>query len=69
MKSLTPQQLTDILEDRGWYLFRQKGSHRMYRNLSDMSKITVIPYHRRTLPLGTQRAIMRDAGLTPDDLA
>ena len=68
MKTLTPQQMIDILEDRGWYLYRQKGSHRMYRSLEDMSRTTIVPFHRHDLPPGTQRAIMRDAGLTNEDL-
>ena len=69
MKTLTPQQMIDLIEDRGWYLYRQRGSHRVYRSLSDMSKMTVIPYHKHDLAPGTQRAIMRDVGLSPADLA
>ena len=69
MKHLTPQQMIRIIEDRGWYMYRQRGSHRLYRSLLDMSKTTIIPFHRGDLAAGTQRAIMRDVGLTDADLS
>ena len=38
-------------------------------NWNDPLKHTVVPFHKgKTLPPGTQRAIMRDAGITPEEL-
>ena len=69
MKQLTAQQMIDLLVARGWYEDRQKGSHRVFRNWNDPFKRTVVPFHKgRGLPPGTQRAIMRDAGITPGEL-
>jgi predicted RNA binding protein YcfA (HicA-like mRNA interferase family) len=32
-------------------------------------KFTIVPFHKgKTLPPGTQRAIMRDAGILPSEL-
>ncbi len=69
MKQLTAQQLIALLEERGWYEVRQKGSHKFFKHGDDPFKHTVVPFHKgKGLPPGTQRAIMRDAGITPDEL-
>jgi predicted RNA binding protein YcfA (HicA-like mRNA interferase family) len=43
-----------------------EGSHRKVR-LGE--RRTVMPMHKRDLPIGTWRAILKQLGLTPDDLA
>ena len=68
MKHVTPQRMIAIIEERGWYMYRSRGSHRLYRSLDDMSRTTIILFHRGDLAPGTQRAIMRDVGLTDADL-
>ena len=69
MKQLTAQQMIALLEERGWYEVRQSGSHKILKNCYDPFKHTVVPIHKgKGLPPGTQRAIMRDAGITPDEL-
>ena len=69
MKSLTARQMIAMLEERGWYEARQSGSHKIFRNWDDPFKHTVVPFHKgKSLPPGTQRSIMRDAGITPDEL-
>ena len=70
MKTLNAQGMIDLLEARGWYFVRQRGSsHRIYRNNNTPGVLIVVPYHKgKDLPPGTQRAIMRDAGMTPADL-
>jgi predicted RNA binding protein YcfA (HicA-like mRNA interferase family) len=56
------------LERKGWQLLRIKGSHHHYGR-SDRVEIVSVPVHgNKTLPPGTQAAIMRTAGLTDDDL-
>jgi len=68
VKPLTAQQIIALLEERGWYEDRQKGSHKIFKNWNDPLKHTVVPFHKgKTLPPGTQRAIMRDAEITPDE--
>ena len=70
MKTLTAQGMIDHLEARGWYFVRQRGSsHRIYKNNNCPGVLITVPYHKgKDLPPGTQRAIMRDVGMTPADL-
>jgi predicted RNA binding protein YcfA (HicA-like mRNA interferase family) len=57
-----------ILEGKGWVLVRIRGSHHAYQ-FAERSQTIIVPVHgNRDLKIGTQRAIMRDAGLTDDDL-
>lgn len=48
-------------------LDRIKGSHHIYRR-SGRSPVSVPVHGNKNLKPGTQRAIMRAAGLTDDDL-
>jgi len=57
-----------VLENRGWSLARINGSHHIYRH-AVAERLIVVPVHsNQDLKPGTQRGIMRDAGLTADDL-
>lgn len=59
-----------LLERKGYHVVRTRGSHvRLYPSdqLPHAKKVTV-PLHK-TLKTGTLRAIMRDSGLTIDDLS
>jgi predicted RNA binding protein YcfA (HicA-like mRNA interferase family) len=53
------------LERAGFAVIRTKGSHHFLRHLTDTSRQTVVPVHRRDLPAGTLRAILRQAWITP----
>jgi predicted RNA binding protein YcfA (HicA-like mRNA interferase family) len=53
------------LQRAGFDVIRSKGSHHFLRHRADPSRQTVVPAQRRDLPLGTLRAILRQAGLTP----
>lgn len=53
------------LEQAGFEVVRTKGSHHFLRHRTDSSRQTVVPVHRRDLPPGTLRAILRQAGLSP----
>ncbi|WP_439629080.1 type II toxin-antitoxin system HicA family toxin [Gemmata sp.] len=68
MRTVSGRRMCRILEGRGWVLVRINGSHHIYRNPST-GRLTTVPVHGNTdLKPGTQRSIMRDAGLTDDDL-
>ncbi|MBQ3343185.1 MAG: type II toxin-antitoxin system HicA family toxin [Kiritimatiellae bacterium] len=68
MKPLTAQQMAFMLNARGWLIVRQHGSHMVFKKNGE-PKIVVVPDHgKRALSTGTQRRIMRDAGITPDEL-
>ncbi|MEC4983536.1 MAG: type II toxin-antitoxin system HicA family toxin [Oscillatoria sp. PMC 1068.18] len=68
MKSISGKNLCKIVERFGWQLKRVKGSHHIYTQ-ENSSTILVIPVHgNRDLPIGTLKSILKDAGLTEDDL-
>jgi predicted RNA binding protein YcfA (HicA-like mRNA interferase family) len=55
------------LERHGWTLARIRGSH--HRHEKPGYSPVVVPVHgNQTLKAGTQREIMKSAGLTDDDL-
>jgi len=56
-----------VLNVRAWRLVRINGSHHIWKS-EDGSSTVVVPFHRGDLAPGTQRTIMRVAGLTDEDL-
>jgi predicted RNA binding protein YcfA (HicA-like mRNA interferase family) len=68
VKTISGKQMCRILERRGWTLARINGSHHIDRHAATGQR-TVVPVHaNQDLKPGTQRGIMRDAGLTDEDL-
>jgi predicted RNA binding protein YcfA (HicA-like mRNA interferase family) len=51
----------------GFYVHHVKGSHHVLRNPSKPRARVVVPVHRRELPAGTLRGIIKQAGLTVDE--
>lgn len=56
------KELEKLLLENGWVLIGQKGSHRHYVHPVRKGKIT-IPFHGGTLKTGTEKEIMKQAGL------
>lgn len=68
MKPISGKEMCRVLERQGWTLARIKGSHHIYRHAAT-GRRAVVPVHgNQDLKPGTQRGILRDAGLTDDDL-
>jgi predicted RNA binding protein YcfA (HicA-like mRNA interferase family) len=67
LPSLTPQQVIKLLEEKGFILDRTKGSHRIYYHPESKRRVTV-PFHRKDLPRGTLLEILRQAGLSREDI-
>ena len=67
MKPLTARQMISLLNVRGWSLIRQRGSHMMFRKL-ESGELVIVPNHPGPLSAGTQRRIMRDAGIGHDEI-
>jgi predicted RNA binding protein YcfA (HicA-like mRNA interferase family) len=57
-----------ILEKHGWIRVRSKSSHRAYQKPGQPQTIIVPVHGNKDLKPGTQHGIMKDAGLTEDDL-
>lgn len=61
------RQVVKGLKQFGFAFDRQAaGSHEIWYN-PDTSRYTTIPNHPGDLPEGTLRAILRQAGIAPDD--
>jgi predicted RNA binding protein YcfA (HicA-like mRNA interferase family) len=68
VKIISGKRMCRVLEQRGWTLARINGAHHIYRHTSTARR-TVVPVHgNQDLKPGTQRSIMRDAGLSDTDL-
>jgi predicted RNA binding protein YcfA (HicA-like mRNA interferase family) len=55
------------LRKLGWEYDRPgPGSHEIWRHPVTTRKVTV-PHHAREMPVGTLRAVLREAGITIDE--
>jgi predicted RNA binding protein YcfA (HicA-like mRNA interferase family) len=68
MKHVNARELARALERKGWTLERVTEGHFIYNRPGARRPIPVPKHGARTLRTGTQRAIMREAGLTDADL-
>lgn len=64
---LTSRKVIAILEKKGFTLVRTKGSHHIFRN-EETGRHVTIPLHPGDLPQGTLQEIVRQAGLSRDDI-
>ena len=68
MKALSGKELRKIIEKYGWIHHRTSGSHFIYKK-EGIKKIVSIPIHKnKELPIGTLKSILKDTGLTEEDL-
>lgn len=61
------RQLVQSLKRAGFEEQRQRGSHLHLRRASDGKRVTVPVHQGRTIPVGTLRAILRDADISVDE--
>lgn len=63
-----PYRLVKIkLESAGFHIVSQKGSHvKFMRKESGHVRIAIVPKHKE-IAVGTQRSILRQAGLSVDE--
>ena len=64
-KRLGSGEVIRVLEQHGFVLVSQKGSHAKYRN--QIGRSAIVPHPKKELPIGTTRSIIRQSGLTPKD--
>ena len=65
--SLTPEKVIKILKKKGFKLDRSRGSHRIYFN-PETGKRVVVPFHRKELPKGTLMEILKQAGVSREEI-
>ena len=64
---LTPKKLRKILKDIGFKLDHTTGSHFIFYN-PQTKKRAVVPLHRKDLPKGTLMSILKEAGISKEDI-
>ena len=67
LPALRARKVMRILERAGFVKWRQRGSHLTMYRASDHRALTVPIHFAKTVPKGTLRAIIKQAGLTPDE--
>ncbi|MFY9463183.1 MAG: type II toxin-antitoxin system HicA family toxin [Candidatus Sungiibacteriota bacterium] len=65
--SLTPKQIIAVLKRNGFLLDHTTGSHFVFYHPTTKHR-TVVAYHTKALPKGTLIAILKQAGLSPEDI-
>jgi predicted RNA binding protein YcfA (HicA-like mRNA interferase family) len=69
MKPVSGRRMCQILAQRGWTQVRITGSHHVYTRAGPPRLVVTVPVHgNQDLKPGTQRSIMRAAGLSDEDL-
>jgi predicted RNA binding protein YcfA (HicA-like mRNA interferase family) len=62
------RDILKMLRRDGWWLDRQEGSHRQFRHAVKLGTVTVAGKESVILPHDTVSSILRQAGLTKEDL-
>lgn len=65
IKSYSSQEILRLLQDDGWFIKNQEGSHVQLKHPVKRGKVTV-PHPRKDLPSRTIRSILRQAELLTD---
>ncbi len=68
MKQVTGKELASALERHGWVLARVSGSHHVYSRAGSVVRISVPIHGGRPLKVGLLAHLLKQAGLTPDDV-
>jgi predicted RNA binding protein YcfA (HicA-like mRNA interferase family) len=68
VKSVSGKHVCKVLEQHGWILKRIRSSHHIYGQAGNPVIITVPVHGNKDLRLGTLKKILKDAGLTENDL-
>ncbi len=68
LPAVTPRKLIKALEKAGFEVHHVAGSHHILRHKQNMALRVTVPFHNRDLKTGTLHRIVKDAGLTIDQL-
>lgn len=64
---LKVSEILRLIADDGWYLANTRGSHRQFKHPTKPGRVTVAGKPSATLPIGTERSILKQAGLDGRD--
>lgn len=59
---MTPKEIVRLLEQNGFVFVSSNGSHRKYHNPTT-GQTTIVPFHAKDLKPGTEKNILKLAGL------
>lgn len=59
---MTPKEIVKLLEVNGFVYVSSNGSHRKYKNFQT-GKSVIVPFHAKDLKPGTEKNILKMAGL------
>lgn len=62
MRNKSSREVIKMLKEDGWELVAQEGSHTQFKHPMKKGRVTV-PHPKKTLPIGTLKSIMKQAGL------
>jgi len=68
MKSVSGKELAKALEPHGWVLLRVQGSHHIYGKSGTEVRLSLPIHGNQALKMGLLKHLMKNAGLTEDDL-
>ncbi len=57
------REVIKLIEDHGWVLIRQRGSHRQFKHASKPGRVTVPGNLGDEFKPGTSASVLRQAGL------
>ena len=60
---MTIREVVRIIEDDGWVMVAQKGSHRQFKHPTKPGRVTIAGHPKDELAPGTLNSILRQAGL------
>ncbi len=60
LKNIKSRDVIKILEQNGFEIKRQSGTHVILRN---NGRMVVVPVHHKTIPVGTLKSIEKQSGI------
>lgn len=57
------RELIRLIEDDGWSQVTQSGSHRQFKHPTKPGRVTIAGKPSTDVPVGTERSILKQAGL------
>jgi predicted RNA binding protein YcfA (HicA-like mRNA interferase family) len=60
---LKVSEIIKLIEADGWYLIATRGSHRQYKHPAKPGRVTIAGKASADLPPGTERSILKQAGI------
>lgn len=64
---MTPKEMIRILKKHGYIEISQNVSHKKLHNKA-LNKTIIVPYHSRELKKGLEQSILKQAGISKEEL-